>query len=180
MASKPLPSQEHFWTVSAPRIEEGLLSRKEDVWRLGGLYVLFGPRDQNFTGEAEGREQISELTKFLVLAIAHECEARMIAAESPKGPEVGRPANHMIRYLGPELVAFFLRYHDTGGRHSVITSSAGRLTQMETGPLFEFATLLLVVLNEIVVEELLLRPISAARLIRYGLAARRDKFRSPM
>ena len=180
MTSNNLPTQERFWTVLAPRIEEGLLSRKEDLWQLAGLYVMFGPRDEHFTGDAEGEQQISELTKFLVLAIAHECEARMIAGESPNGPGVGRPTNYMIRYLGRELVAFFWRYHNTGGRHSVVTSSDGRLTQMEAGPLFELATLLLVVLNQIVVEELHFRPLSAARVIRYGLAARRDKFRAPM
>ena len=178
MDSNNLPSQKHFWSVVVPRIEKDLLSLEEEVRRLIGLYVLFGPRDvENFSGDAEGKQLVAELTRFLILAMAHELEARMIASESPNGPGVGRPMNHMIRYLGPELVGIFLRYQDSGGRHSILTSSEGRLTQMEAGPLFEFAKTVLVVLNQVLVEELHLRPLSPARVIRYGLAAR--KFRAP-
>jgi hypothetical protein len=42
---------------------------------------------------------------------------------------------------------------------------------MEAGPLFEFATTVLVVLNQALVEELHLRPLSPARVIRYGSKA---------
>jgi hypothetical protein len=108
--------------------------------------------------------------------MANELEERMLRAESPEYRGVGRPVNHMIRYLGPELVAIFLRYQNSAGRRSVWSSSDGKLVQMEAGPLFEFAAAVLVVLNHFVVEELKVPPLSPARVIRYGLAARRRKF----
>jgi hypothetical protein len=178
--SEILPSEQYFWTVVAPRVEAALWLVREEIWQRIGLYAMFGPRDEYFTGDSEAKNILSELTRFLLLAMAHELQARMLAGESPNGPGVGRPMNHMIRYLGPELVAFFLCYHGSGGRHSVITSSDGKLTQMEAGPLFEFATTVVVVLNQVLVEELHLPPLSPARVIRYGRAARRDKFCAPM
>jgi hypothetical protein len=65
-----------------------------------GLYDMFGPRDEHFTGESEAKGILSELTRLLLLAMAHELEARMVAGESPNGPGVGRPLNHMIRSWG--------------------------------------------------------------------------------
>jgi hypothetical protein len=180
MDSKILPSQPHFWTVVAPRVEAGLYLVREQIWQQIGLYAMFGSRDEHFTGDSEAKSLLSELTRFLLLAMAYELEARMRAGESRNGPGVGRPMNHMIRYLGPELVAIFLCYHGSGGRHSVVTSNDGKLTQMEAGPLFEFVTTVLVVLNQVLVEELHLPPLSPARVIRYGRAARRDKFCAPM
>jgi hypothetical protein len=173
MMTKTFPSQEHFWCKVAPQVEKELWERREKIWQLCGLYILFGSRDERFTGDTESVELITELTKFLALAMAHELQAREFASESSGGLGIGRPINHMIRYLGPELVAFFLRYSGSGGRHSVVTSIDGNLGQMEAGPLFQFAELVLLVLNKFVVDELRLRPLSPARVIRYGLAARR-------
>jgi hypothetical protein len=173
MTTNTFPSQEHFWCKVAPQVEKELWDQREKIWQQCGLYILFGPLGEHFTGDTESRESITELTKFVVLAMAYELEAREFASESSGGLGVGRPINHMIRYIGPELVAFFLRYSGSGGRHSVLTSIDGNLGQMEAGPLFEFATLVLLVLNKFVVDELRLRPLSPARVIRYGLAARR-------
>jgi hypothetical protein len=173
MTSKNLPSQQHFWGKVVPKIDEELWLRREQIWEQCGLYIMYGPRDRTFTGDSEGEQLITELTKFLVLALANELQARESAMQSPDGLGVGRPVNHMIRNLGPELVAFFLRYSDSGGRHSVLTSVNGKLGQIEAGPLFDFAALALVVLNQVVVDELKLRPLSPERVVRYGLAARR-------
>jgi hypothetical protein len=173
MTIENMPSQEDFWGKVVPSLEKELLAKKEDIWRAFGLYTLFGPRDESFTGDTEGMESITELAKFSTLALAYELQARESASRSPNGLGVGRPINHMIRYLGPEMVAFFLRYSDAGGRHSVLTSVDGKLGQIEAGPLFDFAALVLGVLNQVVVDELKLRPLSPARVVRYGLAARR-------
>src|SRR4051794_38403570 len=173
MTLENMPTQEHFWGKLVPLIDEELWRRREEIWELCGLYVMYGPRDQAFTGDTESEELITELTKFLALAMAYELQARESASESSSGLGVGRPINHMIRYLGPQLVSFFLRYSDSGGRHSVLTSVDGKFGQFEAGPLFDFAALVLVVLNQVVVDELKLRPLSPARVVRYGLAARR-------
>ena len=55
-----------------------------------------------------------------------------------------------------------------------MTSVNGKLSQREAGPLFEFVSKVLVVLNEAVVSQLNMPPLSPARVIRYGLAARRS------
>src|SRR5258708_5754460 len=134
MTLENMPSQEYFWGKLVPYLEKELLANKEDIWRAFGLYISFGPRDESFTGDTEGRESITELTKILTLAMAHELQARESASESSSGLGVGRPINHMIRYLGPQLVSFFLRYSDSGGRHSVLTSVDGKFGQFEAGP----------------------------------------------
>jgi hypothetical protein len=171
VVTKTFPDQKTFWTEITPRIERALWDDREAIWQLCGLYISFGPREGHFTGDSEGEVLISELTKLLVVAMAMELQSRENAFESPPGR--GRPINHVIRYLGPELVAFFLRYSDSGGRHSVLTSVDGKLSQMEAGPLFEFAARVLVILNRVMVDDLDLKPLSPARVIRCGLAARR-------
>src|SRR5947209_5736965 len=119
----------------------------------------------------EAKGILSELVGVLAVAMATELEAR--SRESQLGRGVGRPINHMIRSLGPESVELFLRYRGAGGRHSVLVSINGKLAQKEAGPLFEFACIVLDVFNQVLVEELRLRPLSPARVIRFGRAARR-------
>ena len=64
MATKVLPSQESFWTEVAPQVEKAIRARAEEIWRLCGLNKMYGPRDERFTGDKEGEELLSELTKF--------------------------------------------------------------------------------------------------------------------
>src|SRR3954464_5357111 len=111
MKSKTLTTQEHFWTVTASRIEQELWSVRELIWTQIGLYLRYGPRDERFAGDSEGKNILAELTKFLLLAVAHELQARMVAGESPEGRGVGRPINNMVPSLGPNLVAMFECYH---------------------------------------------------------------------
>jgi hypothetical protein len=179
MRTDSLPSDKRFWGEIVPRIESAVQDRQEELAQLIGIYREFGPKGKGFTGESEIDQCMAELVKFLVLAICYQLEARERASQSGLGLPVGRPRNHMIRYLGPQIVAIFHRYSDTGGRHSVWTFSDGRLTQEETGPLFTFASLMVAVFNEIVAEELRLPPLSAARVIRNGLAERRRQFYAP-
>lgn len=174
-----LPGQEPFWTEVVPKIESAVLARKEELAELVGIFREFGPRGPGFTGAAEIEQCMAELVKCLVLGTANELQARKSAAESDVGSPVGRPRNHMIRYLGPQIVEIFHRYSDYGGRHSVWTSIDGRLVQEEAGPLFELASKLVEAFNEVMIAELHLPALSASRVIRYGLAARRDRFYAP-
>lgn len=166
------PSQKQFWAEVVPQIEAAVHEHKEELARLVGIFVLFGPKDKLFTGQAEIEQCIGELVKFLVLAMAYELDTRQAITESAATPSAGRPRNHMIRYLGPQIVGIFHRYSDSGGRHSVWTSVDGRLVQEEAGSLFLFASLLISVFNAVMVTHLGLAPLSAARVIRYGLAER--------
>lgn len=174
-----LPGQKHFWAEIVRNIETAVLARKEELAELVGIFREFGPRGQGFTGETEIEQRVAELVKFLVLAMAYELQAREFSAESQVSSPAGRPRNHMIRYLGPQIVEIFHRYNDDGGRHSVWTSIDGKLVQEEAGPLFEFASKLVEAFNEVMVGELHLPALSAARIIRCGRAARRDRSYAP-
>ena len=177
MRTNSLPGQKRFWGEIVPRIGSAVEERKEKLAELIGIYREFGPKGKGFTGESEIEQCTAELVKFLVLAMAYELEARELAAGA--NLPVGRPRNHMMRYLGPQIVEIFHRYSDGGGRQSVWTSVDGELVQEEAGPLFEFASELIRAFNDIMVEEMRLPPLSAARVIRSGLAARRNHLVSP-
>lgn len=179
MRMNSLPSQRRFWAEVVPRIESAVLGRKEQLLESVGIFSEFDLKGERFTGNAEVDQCLAELVKFLVLAMAYELQTREFAAEARVDLPVGRPRNHMIRYLGPQIVEIFHRYSDSGGRHSVWTSIDGRLMQAEAGPLFEFASKLVEAFNEVMVVELHLPALSASRVIRYGLATRRDRFYAP-
>jgi hypothetical protein len=97
-----------------------LAEQKAKVLRLCGLYDAFGPPGDGFTGEREANETIIQLAGELLRTVGLEMEER-IAISRTIGRRVGRPRDVMSRYLGPALLTLFLRYHDTAGRHSVLT-----------------------------------------------------------
>jgi hypothetical protein len=166
-----LPSQAYVWTVLMPRLEAGLAQQKTKILDLCGLYNVFGPPGDGFTGELEGDQNMIELTGLLVLAFAHHMVGQI--ARLRVGRKAGRPRDILTRELGPSLLTFFSRYHPSAGRQSVLTSIDGRLAQEEAGPLFNFIKAAIEPLNEYLVEELHWKPLSASRLARYALAERR-------
>jgi hypothetical protein len=171
-----LSSPSYVWNVLGNKFEAGLKDREAELWRLAGLDEEYGPPSENFTGERETKEMIDEVVAFLMGATALEMEARQSANRTNRG--VGRPRDVIIPYLGPNLLSFFLRCHDSAGRHSVLTSIDGRLAQEEAGPFFEFVKLAIEPLNEYLVTELHCKPLSAARVARYALAERRPNLRA--
>ena len=165
------PSQEFVWTVLAPRIEAYLTGRKLTVFELIGLFRLFGPPGDGFTGELEGDEMIKELTGQIVVSFCEDLIERIQSAASER--KAGRPCDVLTRALGPRLLDLFLRYNPSAGRHSVWTSIDGKLVQQEAGPFFEFVKAAIEPINDCLVGELNWKPVSAARLARYALAERR-------
>jgi hypothetical protein len=166
-----LPTLSFVWSVLGKEITEGLKDREAALWRLAGLDEEYGPPGENFTGQRELKEMADEITAFLMGAVALELEARQTASRHDRG--VGRPCDVMTPYLGPSLLSFFLRCRDSAGRQSVLTSIDGQLAQMEAGPFFEFVKIAIEPLNDVLVNKLHRRPLSAARLTRYALAERR-------
>ena len=79
----------------------------------------------------------------------------------------------MIPYLAPELLSVYLRFHNSGGRHSVATSIDGKAGQKEAGQLFEFIKATIKPLNDYLTTDLHRRPLSASRLARFALGERR-------
>jgi hypothetical protein len=77
------------------------------------------------------------------------------------------------RPVGRDLLALYLRYHDFGGRHSVVVTVDGKSVQVESGPVLAFFAKAIEPLNRFLVEELHRRPLSTARVLRAGLRARR-------
>lgn len=175
-AEAALPSQAYVWTVLMPRLEAALAEQKTKILDLCGLYDVFGPPGDGFTGELEADQTMIELTGLLVLAFAHDMVDRI--ASLRVGRKAGRPRDILTRELGPTLLTLFLRYHPSAGRHSVLTSIDGRLAQEEAGPLFNFIKAAIEPLNEYLVEELHWKPLSAARLARYALAERRHNLQA--
>ena len=171
-----LPSQSYVWGVLPPRFEAQLRDQKMEIWKLSGFFEMFGPLGDNFTGEAEGEEMIKELVGHLVRSLAFEMEDLQIS--NKLGRQVGRPRNCLIPELGQELLSFFLRYHGSAGRHSVVTSIDGQLAQTEAGPLFEFFKVVIEPLNHYLVTELHRKALSPARLARAALDQRRRNLRA--
>ena len=165
-----IPSEVFVWTVLAQRIEAYLTEQKLTILELMGLYRLFGPPGNGFTGELEGDEAIKELTGQIVVSFCEDLEERIESAASER--KAGRPCDILTRVLGPRLLAMFLRYNSSAGRHSVWTSIDGKLVQEEAGPFFEFIKAAIEPVNDFLVGEQNWKPISAGRLARYALAER--------
>jgi hypothetical protein len=94
------------------------------------------------------------------------------------GRHVGRPRSCLIPELAQQLLSLFLRYRDSGGRHSVLISIDGKFAQTEAGPLFEFFKAAIEPLNQFWVRELQRKPLSPARLARTALEQRRRNLRA--
>jgi hypothetical protein len=165
-----LPTPGYVWSILGPQFAEAVQNRASELWRLAGLDEEYGLPDENFTGERETKEMIDEIVTFLMDAIALYM-AWQTANRTDRG--VGRPRCVIIPYLGPKLLSFFLRCHDSAGRRSVLTSIEGQLAQMEAGPFFNFVQIAIEPLNAYLVTELHRKPISATRLARYALEERR-------
>ncbi|XIA64084.1 hypothetical protein ACFIOY_34965 [Bradyrhizobium sp. TZ2] len=168
---KAFPSQEFVWTVLAPRIEAYLTEQKLTILELIGLYRLFGPPGEGFTGELEGDETIKELTGQIVVSFCEDLIERIDSVAFER--KAGRPCDVLTRALGPRLLDMFLRYNSSAGRRSAWTSVDGKLVQEETGPLFEFIKAAIKPINDYLVGEQSWKPICPARLARYALAERR-------
>jgi hypothetical protein len=55
MRSQPaLPSEKYLWGTLAPRFEGELKLQTLPIWQLCGVFDVYGPLDENFTGFAEG------------------------------------------------------------------------------------------------------------------------------
>jgi hypothetical protein len=61
-----LPSQSYVWGELPPRFEKQLVDQKIKSWELIGLFEMYGPLGDSFTGKAEGEEMIKELVWHLV------------------------------------------------------------------------------------------------------------------
>jgi hypothetical protein len=79
-------------------------------------------------------------------------KAASVAIDKLKGASTraGRPAEVMLDFLGSRLLACYLRFNLTAGRHSV-AADAGR-AQAESGPFLEFLSLVIAPLNRFLVE----------------------------
>jgi hypothetical protein len=170
------PSQNYVWGELPPRFEKQLVDQKMKIWELSGLFEMYGPLGDDFTGKAEGEELIKELVGHSVRSLALEMEDLEIS--NKLGRQVGRPRSCLIPELAQQLLTLFLRYHDSGGRHSVLTSIDGKFAQMEAGPLFEFFKAAIAPLNEYWVTERHRKPLSPARLARTALEQRGRNMRA--
>jgi hypothetical protein len=172
MRSRPaLPSEKYFWGTLAPRFEGELKLQTLPIWQLCGVFDVYGPLGENFTGFVEGSELMKEFTGILLWALALDMSYRQYGTARRSA---GRPPDLMIPHLATALLACYLRYRNSAGRQSVLTSIDGKLTQMESGPFFEYLKAVLAPLNRYLVEELHRRPLSPARVARFALADRRS------
>jgi hypothetical protein len=62
----------------------------------------------------------------------------------------GQPRDVMLNFLGDKLLACYLRFNSTAGRHSV--AADGDRAQTEGGPFFDFLTLVVAPLNRFLVQ----------------------------
>jgi hypothetical protein len=65
-------------------------------------------------------------------------------------PRRGQPCDIMLNFLGDKLLACYLRFNSTAGRHSV--AADGDRAQTEGGPFFDFLTLVVAPLNRFLVQ----------------------------
>jgi hypothetical protein len=65
-------------------------------------------------------------------------------------PRRGQPRDVMLDFLGDRLLACYLRFNSTAGRHSV--AADGDRAQTECGPFFNFLTLVIAPLNRFFVQ----------------------------
>ena len=167
-----LSSQSHVWGVLPAQFQSELTLNKSEICRLSGLLEEYGPAGANYTGEGEEHKLIDELTGFLVQAAALEAGE---VTNTARG--VGRPRDVITPYLAPELLSIYLRFHNSGGRQSVVTSIDGKPGQKEAGPLFEFIKKAIEPLNHYLTADLNRKPLSASRLARFALGYRRQTLR---
>lgn len=156
-------------SVLASRFEEELKAHAPTIWLRCGLFDEFGPLGEHFTGRGEGHQLINEIAGRLLQALLLDVCERLYGVAN-RG--VGCPRDPMVPCMAGALLGCYLRFHDSAGRHSVLTSDGSRLLQMEAGPFFEFLQAVLAPLNNYLVVELHRRPISPARVARYALAHR--------
>lgn len=172
MQSQPVVlDQSYVWGVLPTRFGAAIDARTLVIWERVGLFDEYGPFGIHFTGEDEGEEIKKEVNAILLRAI--EALRMQHIAYLRAGRGVGRPRNPMIVPLGRDLLALYLRYHDFGGRHSVVLTVDGKRVQVESGPLLAFFAEAIEPLNKVLVEELHRKPLSPARVLRAGLRARR-------
>jgi hypothetical protein len=62
----------------------------------------------------------------------------------------GQPRNVMLDFLGDKLLACYLRFNSTAGRHSI--AADGDRAQAEAGPFLEFLTVVIVPLNRFLLQ----------------------------
>ena len=62
----------------------------------------------------------------------------------------GRPRDVMLDFLGDKLLAIYLRFNSTAGRHSV--AADGDVAQAEAGPFLEFLSLVIAPLNGFLIQ----------------------------
>lgn len=160
-----LPDERDFWKKLAPKFMADLRAKQQSLWRRSGLEKKYGP-SQHFNGEYEANEMVNEIAVFLISAILVDVDAR----RSRSGR--GRPRDVMTPELAPNLLWYFLRYHSSSGRRSVIVTADGKKKQEEAGPLFEFIKAAIEPLNQYLIE-INRKPLSPARLARYALREHR-------
>jgi hypothetical protein len=171
-----LPSQVYVWDVLPSRFQSELTLDKLEICRLCSLPEQSGSTDGDFNREFEEKQIIDELADILVQTVDEHVIGREIS--NSIGRRAGRPREVMIRCLGPKLLSFYLRYHDSAGRQSVVTSVDGKPKQKESGQLFEFIKTIIEPLNRYLTTELHCRPLSASRLARFAPSDRRKTLRA--
>jgi hypothetical protein len=164
-------NQSYVWEVLLTRFGAAIDAKTLSIWQRVGLFDEYGPFGIGFTGEDEGEEINKELVGILLRALEALRLQRIDYLRRGRG--IGRPRNPMIVPLGKDLLALYLRYHDSGGRHSVAITIDGKSVQIESGPLLAFFTEAIELLNRVLVEDLHRKPLSPARVLRAGLRARR-------
>src|SRR5450759_2590018 len=147
-----LPSQVYVWGVLPSRFQSELSLHKLEICRLCSLPEQSESTDGEFNREFEEKQIMDELADILVQAVDEYVIGREISDSI--GRRAGRPREVMIRCLGPKLLSFYLRYHDSAGRQSVLTSVDGKPKQKESGQLFEFIKTIIEPLNRYLTTEL--------------------------
>jgi hypothetical protein len=164
-----IPTETFIWGILAPRFQSELTLKKSGIWRLSGLRLEYGgPADGDTYRERELSALIAELAGLLLLAVIYEAANRRSMKKFRRG--AGRPRDVVLPFLGPKLLAVFLRCNASAGRQSVVMSGDGK--QTEAGQLLQFITTIIQPLNQYFVTELHRRELSASRMARLALAER--------
>jgi hypothetical protein len=168
------PGEIEFWDKLAPRFFADLRTRQATLWRLSGLEKKYGPC-HHLNGEYQADEMVNEIAVFSMNAVVIDMDARRKTNPSRRG----RPPDVITPVLAPDLLGFFLRYNNSGGRHSVIVMVDGKKKQEETGRLFQFFKEAIEPVNQYLVNDLGRKPLSPARLARSALQERRRRLALP-
>jgi hypothetical protein len=110
-----------------------------------------------------------------------ERAATQAVEELQSGMIKGRPAKEVFKVLA-KLRGIYLRFNDTAGRRSVITSINGVYSQVESGPFLEFLELVIEPLNQFfaTIPSCAQASISAVQVARYREAASSVVQRKPI